>query len=149
MHPQLQVQGWRLELLLLGLLLVGVALFAVGYGVGLSDETFKTAWYSPLDGNGADSPAVGTVQGGSLDEDGNTPLFVSVRGLEALEEGQSYVLYVVRSKRTIRCGSFDVGPGTTRVKLSFPGLTREPRGWLIARENADARNIGPIVMRTK
>lgn len=137
-------------MLLLSLVLVGVGIFFAGYGVGVGDETFNTAWYSPLDGNGAKSEAVGNVQGGPLDEAGNTPLLLTVRGLRALEEGESYVLYVIRSKGVpLRCGTFAVGSGTSQAKLNYPGLGVEPRGWLVAREDRNTRGIGKILLRSR
>lgn len=143
------LSGWRGEVILLSLLLLGFAVFLLGYGVGAHDDTFRTSWVSPLGGTRAAPYAVGSVQGGPPDRGGNTPLLVTVRGLEILPAGERYVLYVRRFDRpTARCGEFTVGTGTTQVHLSYPGLTREPRGWLIARGPATTGGIGQILLRT-
>jgi hypothetical protein len=136
-------------LLLLLLLLLAIAIFFTGYGIGMRDETFGTAWYSALDGTRAAPLAVGSVQGGSIDDAGNTPLLITVRGLRVLTGGERYVLYVMRARRApMRCGTFSVSTGATRVHLSYPGLPDEPRGWLIAREAPDTRGIGNVLLRT-
>ena len=84
------LSGWRGELVLLALVLVGVAIFFGGYGVGMRDNTFRTEWYSPLHGTSAAPLAVGSVQGGPIDRSGNTPLLVTLRGLRILPAGAAY-----------------------------------------------------------
>ena len=139
----------RHELELLGLVLLGIAVFFVGYSTGRHDSTFRTSWYAPLRGTNVAPQSVGSVQGGSIDPAGNTPLLVTVRGLRVLPANEHYALYVLNEKREpSRCGSFTVGGGTTQVKLSYPGLPREPHGWKIAREHAGATGIGKVVAET-
>jgi hypothetical protein len=139
----------RREVALLGLLLLGIAIFFTGYATGRHDSTFRTNWYSPLRGTSAAAESVGSVQGGPNTPGNNTPLLVTVRGLRILPTGEHYVLYVLsRNRGLLRCGAFWVGDGTTQVKLSYPGLALEPRGWRIARERIGATGIGKIVART-
>jgi hypothetical protein len=139
----------RREVALLGLVLLGIAVFFVGYATGRHDSTFRTSWYAPLRGTSVAPQTVGSVQGGPIDPDGNTPLLVTVRGLRILPTDEHYVLYVLNRKHgQSRCGAFSVGAGTTQVKLSYPGLPQEPHGWKIARERSSATDIGKIVART-
>lgn len=139
----------RREVVLLGLVLLGIAVFFVGYATGRHDDTFRTSWYSPLRGATATPQIFGSVQGGPIDPGGNTPLLVTVRGLPVLTANEHYVLYVLDAKRTPSpCGAFSVGEGTTQVELSFPGLPEEPHGWRIARQKTGATGIGKIVART-
>lgn len=139
----------RREVALLGLLLLGIAIFFIGYATGRSDDTFRTSWYSPLKGTNAAPQTFGNVQGGPIDAGGNTPLLVTVRGLPSLSASEHYVLYVLNAARKPSpCGSFSVGEGTTRVELSFPGLPEEPHGWRIARERVGATDMGKVVART-
>jgi hypothetical protein len=139
----------RREVVLLGLVLLGIAVFFIGYATGQSDETFRTNWYSPLNGTNAAPQTFGSVQGGPIRPDGNTPLLVTVRGLPVLPTSEHYVLYVLKAKsRPLRCGAFSVGEGTTEVTLSYPGLPEEPHGWEIVREKAVSTGIGKIVART-
>lgn len=141
--------NWRREVALLALVLLGIAIFFAGYATGRHDDTFRTSWYSPLRGTGAAPLSVGSVQGGPIDPVGNTPLLVTVRGLRVLPANEYYVLYALDIKSVLsRCGVFSVGKGTTQVKLSYPGLPKEPHGWKIARERRDATSIGKIVART-
>ncbi len=139
----------RRELVLLGLVLLGIVVFFAGYATGQHDSTFRTSWYTPLRGTSAAPHTIGSVQGGRIDQDGNTPLLVTVRGLPVLPVNQRYVLYVLDGKRKpARCGSFAVGKGTTQVKLSYPGLPTKPRGWKMARETNGAIGIGEVVAET-
>jgi hypothetical protein len=134
---------------LLALVLLGITIFFIGYATGRHDDTFLTSWYSPLRGAGAAPLAVGSVQGGPIDPVGNTPLLVTVRGLRILPANEHYVLYVLDAKRRLyRCGEFSVGNGTTQVKLSYPGLPKEPHGWKITRERRGTTGIGKTVART-
>jgi hypothetical protein len=139
----------RREIVLLGLVLLGIAVFFIGYATGRSDDTFRTSWFSPLKGTSAAPQTFGSVQGGPIDPGGNTPLLVTVRGLPIPIGDEHYVLYVLDGKhKPSPCGSFSVGEGTTRVELSFPGLPKKPHGWRIAREKIGESGIGKIVART-
>jgi hypothetical protein len=139
----------RREVELLGLVLLGIAVFFTGYATGRHDSTFRTSWFSPLRGTSAAPEAVGSVQGGPNTPGENTPLMVTVRGLRILPSGEHYVLYVLSHDHgLLPCGTFAVGNGTTQVKLSYPGLRLEPRGWRIARERFGATDPGKIVART-
>ena len=136
----------RYELLLLGLVFGAIAIFVLGYAAGFKDTTFHTSWYMPLHSpNGAAEP-VGTVQGGPLDTAKNTPLALSVRGLPVLPPGARYALFLLRPGGALfRCGDFVVGKGMTEVRLNYPGLTREPLGWVVARETPSG-GAGPTLL---
>jgi hypothetical protein len=143
------LSGWRGELVLLALVLVGVAIFFAGYGVGMRDNTFRTEWYSPLHGTSAAPLAVGSVQGGPIDRSGNTPLLVTLRGLRILPAGAAYTLSVIRDAASPeRCGYFGVGTGTTQVHLSCPNLPVEPSGWLITTASKEAGQLGKTLLRS-
>jgi len=143
------LSGWRGELVLLALVLVGIALFFTGYGVGMRDDTFHTDWYSPLRGTGAAPLAVGSVQGGAIDRSGNTPLLVTVRGLRILPAGAAYTLSVIRNGESPElCGHFGVGTGTTQVHLNCPNLPAEPSGWLITTAPKEAGQLGKTLLRS-
>ena len=154
-NPQAKVvnprclSGWRGELALLVLVLLGVTTFFAGYGVGMRDDTFHTHWYSPLRGTGAAPLAVGNVQGGSIDRSGNTPLLVTVRGLRILPAGEAYALSVIRSGRSPeRCGLFGVGAGTTQVHLNCPNLPAKPSGWIVTTDSKQPGEPGKILLRS-
>jgi len=141
--------GWRGELILLALVLLGIAIFITGYGVGMRDDTFHTHWYSPLRGTGAAPLAVGNVQGGVIDRSGNMPLLLTVRGLQILPAGEAYALSAVRSGQApSRCAFFGVGTGTTQVHLSCPNLPPKPSGWLITTVPKEAGQPGKILLRS-
>lgn len=139
----------RREVVLLGLVLLGIAVFFIGYATGRHDSTFRTSWYSPLRGTSVAPRTFGSVQGGPIDPGGNTPLLVTVRGLRILPPNQRYVLYLLDAKhQPSRSGGFSVGEGTTQVEMSYPGLSDEPHGWKIARERNGEPGVGEIVAQT-
>jgi hypothetical protein len=143
------LSGWRGELILLALVLLGIAIFFAGYGVGMRDDTFHTHWYSPLRGTRAAPLAVGSVQGSTIDRSGNTPLLLTVRGLRILPDGEDYTLYVNNGDRSPkRCGFFGVGTDTTQVHLSCPNLPVEPGGWLVTTAPNEAGRLGTILLRS-
>jgi hypothetical protein len=143
------LSGWRGELVLLALVLVGIAIFFVGYGVGVRDDTFRTDWYSPLRGTSAAPLAVASVQGGAIDRSGNTRLLVTVRGLRILPAGATYVLSVIRNGASPEhCGYFGVGKGTTQIHLSCPNLPAAPNDWLITIAPKTAAQFGKILLRS-
>lgn len=135
--------------MLLGLVLLAIAIFFAGYGVGMRDETFHTYWVSPLRGTSAAKYAVGSVQGGLADRSGNTPLLVTVRGLPIGAPRKSYSLYVIHAGRPPeRCGYFGVGTGTTQVRLNCPDLPAQPNSWLVSAATRVAGRLGTIVLRS-
>ncbi|HEY5160098.1 MAG TPA: hypothetical protein VII83_03390 [Gaiellaceae bacterium] len=137
------------EVAVLGLVLLGIAVFFIGYATGRHDDTFGTNWYSPLRGTSVAPHTFGSVQGGSIDPAGNTPLLVTVRGLRILPANEHYVLYVLDANhKPLRCGAFAVGEGTTQIRLNFPGLPKRPHGWKIAREKKSTVSIGETVAQT-
>jgi hypothetical protein len=143
-------KGWRVEFTLLGLVLLGIAIFFVGYAVGMKDTTFATRWYLPLHGTEGHPGIVGSVQGGNIDPGGNTPLLMTVRGLKILPHGQRYVLYELRrgGLPPERCVLFTVDKGRTQLKTSFPGLPKQPYGWAIAQEQINPATVGEFVAQT-
>jgi hypothetical protein len=143
------LSGWRGELLLLALVLLGVAIFITGYGVGMRDDTFHTHWYSPLRGTRAAPLAVGNVQGGVIDRSGNMPLLLTVRGLRILPASEAYALSAVRGGQApARCAFFGVGTGTTQVHLNCPNLPTEPSDWLITTAPKETGQPGKILLRS-
>jgi len=143
------LSGWRGELILLALVLLGIAIFITGYGVGMRDDTFHTHWFSPLRGTRAAPLAVGNVQGGVIDRSGNMPLLLTVRGLRILPSDETYALSVVRSGQApVRCAFFGVGTGTTQVHLSCPNLPTEPSDWLITAASEKAGQPERALLRS-
>jgi hypothetical protein len=137
-RPRGRFAGWRGELVLLALILLGAGLFTLGYLVGAHDDTFRTSWYTPLRGTKAAPEAVGSIQGGNPDEFGNTPLVLTVRGLAPLPAGETYSLYLTRSGQPIaRSAVFTGGLGAIRVRSSTTLGRDAYTGWIIV-------HTGPI-----
>jgi len=139
----------RQELMLLALALLALVVFGVGYSVGQRDETFHTDWVKPLHGLAGANGAVGTIQGGTPDANGNTPLLLTVRGLRPLHKAERYILYLTRDgKRFSSCGEFKARATTTRVRLSAPGTLTYRDGWEVVRAELDDRTVEKPLLRT-
>jgi hypothetical protein len=139
----------RQELVLLGIVLLGIVLFFTGYGVGEHDTTFRTDWVKPLRGTIVAPKAVGTIQGGSIDATGNTPILITVRGLPLQHAGERYALYLTRDgKPTSPCGEFAAGEKTTQVRLSTPMLWKRFDGWEVVRIRNGKPDLERPLLRT-
>jgi len=139
----------RQELALLGIVFLGIALFFLGYGVGERDTTFRTDWVKPLRGTVVTPNAVGTVQGGSIDANGNTPILVTVRGLPLLHAGDRYALYLTLGGRPASsCGEFTAGEKTAQVRLNTPMLWKRFDGWEVVRIRNGKPDLERPLLRT-
>jgi hypothetical protein len=121
-------------------ILTGVALaaalaavfFAVGLwtGGGSSFETVRTVRLVPTTHAAA---ASGLIRLGPRDDKtGNWPFEIDVSGLPPLEDGDYYVLWLAKDGRFAgACGTFDVGPDTTTVRMSASYSLDEYDKWVV------------------
>jgi hypothetical protein len=87
-----------------------LAAFAVGYLVGDRDDTAPARFSAERTiVLGEDRPLT-VVRLGEADENGNTPMLVTVQGLRRLPDGNYYTLFMTRDgKPVVPCGTFNVG----------------------------------------
>jgi len=114
--------------------------FAVGVLVGdrLTDpDTFEVV---VLTGTGSATDASGTLEVFDLDEAGNWPMELSVRGLVPSSDDARYELWLTRGSELVAlCGSFLAEPdGTTVVPMNAPWRLDDFDGWVVVEEASRA-----------
>ena len=133
---------------LAGALALAASLAALFFGVGVwttGGGGFEARASVPLRATESAAGASGLVRLGPADAaTGNWELEVVVSGLPKLPEGGYYVLWLAKDgKYAGTCGTFNVGAGTTRVRMSASYLLREydewvVTAWLPGRDNSNA-----------
>jgi hypothetical protein len=116
---------------------LALALFGTGYLVSARtgpDAGFDEDFALTMQGTAAARGASATLLLGHLDEAGNWPMEMTVRGLASLPPGERYELLLTKDGRAVvSCGTFVVH-GKTVVFLNAPYRLREYDGWIVTRE---------------
>ena len=114
-----------------------LALFGTGYLVSARtgpDAGFREDFALTMQGTAAARGATATLLLGHIDEAGNWPMEMTIRGLARLPQGERYELLLTKDGRAeVSCGTFVVH-GETVVFLNAPYRLREYDGWIITRE---------------
>jgi hypothetical protein len=115
---------------------LAAALSALFFGVGrwTAGSDVDPLLTVPL-GATEDAPdAAAVIEVGERDEkSGNWELELEVTGLPKLPAGRYYDLWLAKDgKYAVTCGSFNVGPGTTRVRLTVSYELSEYDTWVIS-----------------
>ena len=125
--------------------LIAAALAAAAFGVGwlggarsddvAADRVIPMAGVN--DGRGASASIELLAQ--DAEENGNWPMFVRVRGLEASKDRADYYeLWLTKDGKLVAsCGRFTVHAGLTTVMLSVPYGLRRYDDWVITRRGSD------------
>jgi Anti-sigma-K factor rskA len=126
---------WTRRRILAGLALaatIAAVFFAVGFWTsgGSSFEAVRTVHLVPT---ARAAGASGLIRLGARDQaTGNWPFEMDVSGLPALPGGGYYVLWLVKDGRFAgACGTFDVGPNTTTVRMSASYSLDEYDKWVV------------------
>jgi hypothetical protein len=116
---------------------LAAATFGVGYLVGDREATAEPARVVVMDGTSDASAARASLAVYEVDEAGNWPMELTVRGLPPLPGGELYELWLTRDgKLAAPCGVFAVGSGTTVVPLTAPYSLRDFDGWVVVRQGS-------------
>jgi hypothetical protein len=137
--------------------LVGAALigaFFVGFVAGSpgSDRVGPAAGIQidrtiQLEGEGDDTGAIGV---GVPDSKGNTPMVISVWGLEHLLEGDYYTLALSRDgKPVVTCGTFNVSGRQTTVRMIAAYNLKRFDGWVVMLWDAQTRDEKRVLWSTR
>jgi Anti-sigma-K factor rskA len=115
---------------------LAAALSALFFGVGrwTAGSDVDPLLTVPL-GATEDAPDAAAVieVGERSEESGNWELELEVTGLPKLPAGRYYDLWLAKDgKYAVTCGSFNVGPGTTRVRLTVSYELSEYDTWVIS-----------------
>jgi hypothetical protein len=128
---------------------VGLVAFVGGFIAGRTGDQFTKTFEVPMRGTTLAPGASATIQVGKLDESGNWPLKVMVRGLKPLPKGSFYEMYLSRKSRPVAtCGTFTITRPTATVRLNAPYNLRTYDGWIVTRQT-EAGGSHPVVLRTK
>ena len=116
---------------------LALATFGVGYLVSARtgpDAGFREDFALTMQGTAAAQGASATLLLGEIDEAGNWPMEMTVRGLRTLPPGERYELLLTKDgEAAVSCGTFVVD-GETVVFLNAPYRLREYDGWIVTRE---------------
>jgi hypothetical protein len=115
---------------------LAAALSAIFFGVGrwTAGSDVDPLLTVPL-GATEDAPdAAAVIEVGERDDkSGNWELELEVTGLPKLPAGRYYDLWLAKDgEYAVTCGSFNVGPGTTRVRLTVSYELSEYDTWVIS-----------------
>ena len=90
--------------------------------------------------------ASAVIDVGEIDDSGNWPLRMKVRGLPEQPERAYYELFLTRNgKPAASCGTFRVHEGTTEVRLNAPYRFSQYDGWIIKAGGPGAAETGPLL----
>jgi hypothetical protein len=129
---------------------VGLVAFVGGFIAGRTGDQFTKTFEVPMRGTALAPGASATIQVGKLDESGNWPLKVMVRGLKPLPKGSFYEMYLSRKSRPVAtCGTFTITRPTATVRLNAPYNLRTYDGWIVTRQTEAGGGSHPVVLRTK
>lgn len=120
--------------------------FAFGHSKAKS-AAFATERVVAMHGAG---DQVGVIKVGRADTVGNWPMLVEVRGLAKQADPRAYYeLWLTRNGKPVApCGSFRVHSKTTSVRLTVPYALGKFDGWVVTKQPANDRSVGPVVLRT-
>lgn len=136
------------------LALVAAAAVAAAFGVGfLVGDRGQTGWTTEfalkMSGTAAAPGALASLAVAPIDESGNWPLLMRVRGLPEQPEGAYYELFLTRrGKPVVSCGTFRVHSGTTVVRLNAPYKLKQFDGWVVTAHRPGRPEVGPVLLTT-
>jgi hypothetical protein len=149
-EPEMPIQLPRRRAGALLALAATIALLAFlgGFLAGQRGPRFSVERSLPMHGTGLAQNASATLDLGKLDQSGNWPLRVVVRGLKPLPKHGYYEMWLTKhGKPVATCGTFDVGPGESTVRLNAPYDLRRYDGWVVTREVPHS-GTHPVVLTT-
>jgi hypothetical protein len=131
-------------------LAAAIALFAFlgGYVLGFSHNDFESTRDVSMNGTSNAPGARGLIKLGEQDEAGNWPMVVTVKGLRHLPGRGYYELFLVHDGRSLKCGIFNVKPGTTTLKFSVPYTFERGDVWIVTQWRRGEKEPGPALLRT-
>jgi hypothetical protein len=117
---------------------LGAAVFAAGALVAGGSDGRAVDFAVDMSGTASAVEATATLDVFEIDEAGNWPMELRVRGLAPASSGRPYELWLTRNGRLAAlCGSFLVEPaGTTAVPLNAPYKLKAFDGWVVVEEGS-------------
>ena len=137
------VQPRRRVLLLAAAIAIVALAFLAGFVAGNGGNGVKSAKVMQLTGTPSAPNALASLQIEPVDEGGNWPMRLSVKGLPKLPAGSYYEVFLVRSgKPWGACGTFKVAKSAaTVVQLNAPYRLKHGDTWEVMRVNGKERGV--------
>ena len=127
---------------------IALLAFLGGFLAGQKGESFSTVRSIPMHGTSLARNASATIELGNVDESGNLPLRVVLRGLKPLPRDGYYEMFLTRhGKPVATCGTFAVSGQRSTVRLNAPYELRRFDGWVVTRWLRHAK-VHPVVLTT-
>jgi hypothetical protein len=141
----------RRPLLLAAAILTALGIgFVLGESRGPNGSSMETVRVVKLAGTKLDKDALGTLELGKADADGNWPMKLHARGLQQLPEGGYYDLYLTkRGKPVVLCGTFNVKGDEVVVHFSaaYDLDHFDKDGWVITRQLPQNHEPTEVVLK--
>jgi hypothetical protein len=141
----------RRPLLLAAAILTALGIgFVLGESRGPNGSSMETVRVVKLAGTKLDKDALGTLELGKADADGNWPMKLHARGLQQLPEGGYYDLYLTkRGKPVVLCGTFNVKGDEVVVPFSaaYDLDHFDKDGWVITRQLPQNHEPTEVVLK--
>jgi hypothetical protein len=118
----------------------------VGYLFGARNDNFNTDFTVRMEATAAAPAASAIIDVGEIDDSGNWPLRMKVRGLPEQPERAYYELFLTRKgKPAASCGTFRVHEGTTEVRLNAPYRFSRYDGWIVRADGPAGARTGALL----
>lgn len=126
----------------------GLIGFVVGQASNSSSTSIDAQRVVKLRGTALAPDGQATLEIGSKDSRGNWPMVLHVTGLRSLPPGGYYDLYLSRGGKPIAlCGTFNVRPGETVVRMNAAYELKRFDGWIVTRQLPGNHKPTDIVLR--
>ena len=129
---------------------VAAAAFLFGQATGSDSNAIDIRQVVRMEGTSLETDALGTLELGNRDQQGNWPMILHVSGLRSLPEGGYYDLYLTRHGKPLAlCGSFNVKRGdvTVRFTAAYDLSHFDRDGWVVTRQIPPNHEATDIVLR--
>jgi len=124
--------------------------FGGGYLFGHSNRGgFAAAFKVRMHGTPAVPNALGSIQIGKRDEDGNWPMLVKVSSLPKLPPHAYYTLWLTKKGKPVAlCGTFRAHGDKTSVTFTVAYTLKRFDGWVVTLQKPGHHEPGPVVLTT-
>jgi hypothetical protein len=126
----------------------GLLGFVIGQASSSTSTSFNAARVVKLTGTNLANDGRATLEIGDEDSHGNWPMVLHVTGLRSLPPGGYYDLYLSRNGKPIAlCGTFNVRPGETVVRMNAAYNLKKFDGWIVTRQQPGQHKPKDVVLR--
>jgi hypothetical protein len=126
----------------------GLLGFVIGQASNSTSTSLNAARVVKLTGTDLASDGRATLEIGDGDSHGNWPMVLHVTGLRSLPPGGYYDLYLTRNGKPIAlCGTFNVRPGETVVRMNAAYNLKKFDGWIVTRQQPGQHEPKDVVLR--